>query len=50
MQAPSTADQAVCAITGNTGKPAYGTYAIFEDTSEIQRLIIARAISGIHVQ
>jgi hypothetical protein len=26
------------------------THAIFEDTSEIQRLIIARAISGAHIQ
>jgi alkylation response protein AidB-like acyl-CoA dehydrogenase len=27
-----------------------GTYTIFEGTSEIQRLIIARAISGVHIQ
>jgi alkylation response protein AidB-like acyl-CoA dehydrogenase len=26
------------------------TYTIFEGTSEIQRLIISRAISGIHVR
>jgi len=26
------------------------TYTIFEGTSEIQRLVIARAISGIHIQ
>ena len=26
------------------------TYTIFEGTSEIQRLIIARAISGVHIQ
>jgi alkylation response protein AidB-like acyl-CoA dehydrogenase len=25
-------------------------YTIFEGTSEIQRLIIARAISGVHIQ
>jgi acyl-CoA dehydrogenase len=28
----------------------FGIYTIFEGTSEIQRLIIARAISGVHVQ
>jgi alkylation response protein AidB-like acyl-CoA dehydrogenase len=26
-----------------------GTYTIFEGTSEIQRLVIARAISGMHI-
>jgi alkylation response protein AidB-like acyl-CoA dehydrogenase len=26
------------------------TYTIFEGTSEIQRLVVARAISGIHIQ
>jgi acyl-CoA dehydrogenase len=25
-------------------------YTIFEGTSEIQRLVIARAISGLHIQ
>ncbi len=25
------------------------TYTIFEGTSEIQRLVIARAISGLHI-
>jgi acyl-CoA dehydrogenase len=25
-------------------------YTIFEGTSEIQRLVIARAISGVHIQ
>jgi len=25
-------------------------YTVFEGTSEIQRLIIARAVSGIHIQ
>ena len=29
---------------------AYNTYTIFEGTSEIQRLIIARAISGVHIR
>ena len=28
----------------------FGTYTIFEGTSEIQRLVIARAISGIHIK
>jgi len=26
------------------------TYTIFEGTSEIQRLIIARSISGVHIR
>jgi alkylation response protein AidB-like acyl-CoA dehydrogenase len=26
-----------------------GIYSIFEGTSEIQRLVVARAISGIHI-
>ncbi|HVA71002.1 MAG TPA: acyl-CoA dehydrogenase family protein [Acidimicrobiales bacterium] len=29
---------------------AYRTYTIFEGTSEIQRLVIARSISGIRIQ
>ena len=29
--------------------PLSNTYTIFEGTSEIQRLVIARAISGIHI-
>jgi hypothetical protein len=28
----------------------FGSYTIFEVTSEIQRLVIARAISGVHIQ
>ncbi len=27
-----------------------GNYTIFEGTSEIQRLIVSRAISGVHIQ
>jgi alkylation response protein AidB-like acyl-CoA dehydrogenase len=27
-----------------------GSYTIFEGTSEIQRLVIARAISGLHIR
>jgi len=27
-----------------------GNYTIFEGTSEIQRLVIARAISGVHIK
>jgi hypothetical protein len=32
--------------TGRAG----ATYTIFEGTSEIQRLVISRAISGIHIK
>ena len=34
------------------GRPARvgNTYTIFEGTSEIQRLVIARSISGIHIR
>jgi hypothetical protein len=28
----------------------FWTYTIFEGTSEIQRLIISQAISGVHIQ
>jgi alkylation response protein AidB-like acyl-CoA dehydrogenase len=28
---------------------AFHSYTIFEGTSEIQRLVIARAISGLHI-
>jgi len=27
----------------------FGSYTIFEGTSEVQRLVIARAVSGIHI-
>jgi alkylation response protein AidB-like acyl-CoA dehydrogenase len=29
---------------------AYRTYTIFEGTGEIQRLIVSRAISGVHIR
>ncbi len=29
---------------------AEGSYTIFEGTSEIQRLVIARSISGLHIR
>jgi alkylation response protein AidB-like acyl-CoA dehydrogenase len=32
------------------GEPSRRTDTIFEGTSEIQRLVIARAISGVHVR
>jgi hypothetical protein len=35
-------------LSGRAGLPKI-TYTIFEGTSEIQRLIIARAISGVHI-
>ena len=38
---------ATCRHTPDT---ASGTYTIFEGTSEIQRLVIARAISGVHIR
>ena len=28
----------------------FGNFTIFEGTSEVQRLVIARAISGVHIQ
>jgi len=36
-------------VTSTYGR-AYRTYTIFEGTSEIQRLVISRAISGIRIQ
>jgi hypothetical protein len=31
------------------GGPLGRTYTIFEGTAEIQRLVVARAISGLHI-
>ena len=36
-------------VTSTYGR-AFSTDTIFEGTSEIQRLIIARAISGVHIR
>jgi acyl-CoA dehydrogenase len=33
-----------------SGRQDLQTYTIFEGTSEIQRLIISRAISGVHIK
>ena len=43
IPAPYTALTREYAVTSNT-------FTIFEGTSEIQRLIIARAISGMHIK
>ena len=43
IPAPYTALTGEYAVTSNT-------FTTFEGTSEIQRLIIARAISGVHVK
>jgi alkylation response protein AidB-like acyl-CoA dehydrogenase len=43
IPAPYTALTREYALTSNT-------FTIFEGTSEIQRLIIARAISGVHIK
>ena len=40
----------VRALEGHPVHPPGMTYTIFEGTSEIQRLIIARAISGMHIR
>lgn len=36
------------ALTRENSAP-WKTYPIFEGTSEIQRLVVARAISGVHI-
>jgi acyl-CoA dehydrogenase len=36
-------------VTSTYGR-GYRNYTIFEGTSEIKRLIIARAISGVHIR
>jgi len=38
------------AHTKSLDRRCKATYTIFEGTSEIQRLIISRAISGVHIQ
>jgi alkylation response protein AidB-like acyl-CoA dehydrogenase len=43
IPAPCTTLTREYALTSNT-------FTIFEGTSEIQRLIIARAISGVHIK
>jgi hypothetical protein len=35
-------------MSGLTGRRS-GTYTLFEGISEIQRLVIARAASGVHI-
>jgi hypothetical protein len=35
---------------GYPSGPVDKNYTIFEGTSEIQRLVIARAISGVHIK
>ena len=37
------------ADTGRAGRRNKTNYTIFEGTSEIQRLVIARAVSGIRI-
>jgi alkylation response protein AidB-like acyl-CoA dehydrogenase len=37
-------------VATSTSGRNYRNYTIFEGTSEIQRLIIARAISGVHIR
>jgi alkylation response protein AidB-like acyl-CoA dehydrogenase len=36
-------------VNGQAGQLA-SSYTIFEGTSEIQRLVIARSISGLHIR
>jgi hypothetical protein len=37
-------------VRGGPSGPSGGSYTIFEGTSEVQRLVIARAISGVHIK
>ena len=37
-------------VATSTSGRTYRNYTIFEGTSEIQRLIISRAISGVHIR
>jgi len=37
-------------VTKARGAPRFKIYTIFEGTSEIQRLVIACAISGLHIR
>ncbi len=34
----------------NARERAFGNYTLFEGTSEIQRLVISRAVSGLHIR
>ncbi|HUC35543.1 MAG TPA: hypothetical protein VMR97_00300 [Acidimicrobiales bacterium] len=49
-RATASDDRAAQAYSGDCSDPRRVLHTIFEGTSEIQRLIIARAISGIHIQ
>ena len=48
-RAGPAADQHQQGLPGCAGR-LEGNFTIFEGTSEIQHLVIARAISGIHIQ
>jgi hypothetical protein len=41
---------AECKPSARENDRCSNTYTIFEGTSEIQRLVIARALSGVHIQ
>jgi hypothetical protein len=34
----------------DVSEQAFGNYTLFEGTSEIQRLVISRALSGLHIR